>query len=198
MKFLRNTEKIHRFIVLALLITTLLLIHMVQVVSAVPGNEDPFVLKSYLDQETAKLNEEIRKLNDVIIELNVKADSLVKKNEALSAKLEEISAANRFEAVEVKAGSKVMLGASAEIVLRSGRAKAIAGTYGGLADVAAGVDLQTGDSITPNHLLLIARDDGRGIIAETDIWVLIKGKYTIDTGEPEKEIKEGVKAEASE
>ncbi|HHW30937.1 MAG TPA: hypothetical protein GXX20_04575 [Clostridiaceae bacterium] len=187
MKFIRNTDYIHKIIVLALFISTLLLIHMVQVVSAIPGEEDPLVLKSYLDQENAKLNEEIKRLNDIINELNVKADNLVKKNESLSAKLEELSSARQFEAIEVKAGSKVMLGASTEIVLRSGKATAIAGTYGGLADLAAGVDLQTGDNVTPNHLLLIARDDGRGIVAETDIWVLIKGKYTIETDEEKEE-----------
>jgi len=181
MRFLERTGKVHKITIIAFIVMVILLVHMVQIVSAVPEiDEDPLVLKSYVDAENFKLNEEIKRLNDIINELNVKADNLVVKSEGLAAKLEELSASREFEAIEVKAGSKIILGASAEIVLRSGKASAVAGTYGGLADLAAGLDLQTGDSVSPNHLLLIARDDGRGIVAETDIWVLIKGKYTIE------------------
>jgi predicted RNase H-like nuclease (RuvC/YqgF family) len=181
MKLIKDTKIVHKILALTFIVSVLLLAHMVQAENAIPGTEeDPAVAKSYVDAEISKINEHINALNDKINELNAKADSLVLKSEELTSKIEEMTAGEKFEPIEVMAGQKIMLGASAEIVLRSGKATAIAGTYGGLANVAAGVDLQTGDNITPNNLLLISRDDGRGIKAETDIWVIVKGRYTIE------------------
>lgn len=175
MKLIKKTSKIYKIIILVVIISTLLLIHMVQAANAVPGSEeDPVISKSFLDAEVAKLNDKIN-------ELNAKADNLVIRSDGLAARIEEgLSSGDIFEPIEIEAGKKIIAGGGTEIVLRSGKATAIAGTYGGVANLSAGVDLQTGADVTQNHLLLISRDDGRGLKAETGIWVLIKGKYTIE------------------
>ena len=84
-----------------------------------------------------------------------------------------------FEAVFVEAGKKLIGGAGAEMILRSGGALAIDNGTDGLSDVTGAKDLMGGFAVTKNHLLLIPRDDGRGISAATDIWVMVKGSYTI-------------------
>lgn len=85
-----------------------------------------------------------------------------------------------YEVVNVSKGKKVIFThESVEFILRSGEATAIASEQGGLADLTAGVDLSTGMSIKKNHLMLIPRDDGRGVTAKTDIWIMIKGTYEL-------------------
>ena len=86
--------------------------------------------------------------------------------------------ASKFEVVEVNAGQTVIFtDASVEFILRSGDATAIASENGGLADLTEGIDLTTGDFVKKNHLMLIPRNDNRGIVAKTDLWLMIKGTY---------------------
>lgn len=85
-----------------------------------------------------------------------------------------------FEPVSVGAGKKLIGGAGAEIILRTGEAKAISNGANGISDLTGGKDLTQGAYISKNHLLLVPRDDGRGISAVTEVWVMIKGSYTIE------------------
>ena len=85
---------------------------------------------------------------------------------------------SKFQVVKVKAGQTVIFtDASVEFILRSGDATAIASENGGLADLTEGNDLKTGDFVKKNHLMLIPKNDNRGIVAKTDLWVMIKGTY---------------------
>lgn len=84
-----------------------------------------------------------------------------------------------FVPVFVEAGKILIGGAGTELILRSGGALAVAEGEDGLSDVTEGKDLKATFAVTRNHLLLIPRDDGRGISAATDIWVMVKGTYTI-------------------
>ncbi len=73
-----------------------------------------------------------------------------------------------------------MLGKSGtEIILRSGEATAIDNGANGVSDITEGKDLMTGHSIGQNHLLLIPKDDGRGLQAITDLFVMIRGPYSV-------------------
>lgn len=85
-----------------------------------------------------------------------------------------------FEAINVKAGKKLIGGAGTELILRSGKAYAIDNGADGVSDVTGAKDLAGGVSVSKNHLLLVPRDDGRGINAETELWVMVKGPYTIE------------------
>ena len=84
-----------------------------------------------------------------------------------------------FEVVEVQAGAKLVGGAGTEMILRGGKAKAIDNGKDGVSDLTAGKDLKMGTTVALNHLLLIPKDDGRGISCTVQSWVMVKGTYTI-------------------
>ena len=118
-----------------------------------PGSaEDPIVTKSYVDEKIA---------------------------EALAGAGGTGGGGASFTPVNIGPGKKMIGGEGTEIILRSGKAKAVATGSDGLSDVTIGSDIKSGNSVSQNHLLLIPRDDGRGIEASSDIWVLVKGTYTI-------------------
>ena len=119
-----------------------------------PGSEnDPVVTKSYVDAQIAQIKS--------------------------SSSTSSTGASNTFKAVEVKAGQKLIGVEGTEIILRSGEAKAIDNGANGVSDLTGGKDLMMGYWVFPNHLLMTPRDDGRGISATTDIWVMVRGGYTL-------------------
>lgn len=119
-----------------------------------PGSSgDPVVTKSYVDSRVADLK------------------ALIGQNSGGNAA--------SYMPLQIASG-KTLLGAEgSEIILRSGEATGIDNGANGISDITAGKDLRTGDAVSLNHLILIPREDGRGIKATTEIWVLIKGSYQI-------------------
>jgi len=83
-----------------------------------------------------------------------------------------------FDALFIPAGSILVAEAGVEFILRSGQATAVTGPDG-MVDTTAGRDILNGETIPTNHLLLVPRSDGRGIIANTDVWIMIKGGYQV-------------------
>src|SRR5665647_1744742 len=81
--------------------------------------------------------------------------------------------------VKREAGQTLIGDEGTEIILRSGEATAIDNGANGVSDISAGKDLMTGNLVAVNHLLLIPRKDGRGIMVSTEAWVIIRGNYTI-------------------
>lgn len=84
-----------------------------------------------------------------------------------------------YSPISLTAGQKLIGGEGTEIILRSGEATAIDNGANGVSDLTIGTDLMTGSQVGANHLLLVPRNDGRGITALTDIWVMVRGSYTI-------------------
>lgn len=79
-------------------------------------------------------------------------------------------------------GTVVVGGASAEMILRTGSAKAyIPSTAGGgLSDLTSGSNIANGKKISANHLLLFPRNDGRGLqVLENNTYIMVKGDYLI-------------------
>ncbi len=83
-----------------------------------------------------------------------------------------------LQVVSLTAGQQLVADAGAEIILRAGKATAVASS-GGVADLTAGKDLKSGEVIVANHLLLIPRSDGRGLKAGTDLVLIIRGTFII-------------------
>jgi hypothetical protein len=81
--------------------------------------------------------------------------------------------------VEVAAGNRLIASSGTEMILRSGQATAIDSEMGGLSDVTAGKDIRQGEAVAKNHLLIVPRDDGRGLLASTDLIVLVRGDFSI-------------------
>ena len=89
------------------------------------------------------------------------------------------TASNSYVVVQVGAGQRLLGKSGTEIILRSGEATAIDNGANGVSDMTAGKDLMTGQSVGQNHLLLVPKDDGRGIQAITDLFVMVRGSYSI-------------------
>lgn len=170
MKLLRNFKKVHIIIALTVVLS-FFLINIVLAGTAEPGtDEDPVVSKSYVDDEIDKLNARIVELTAIV--------------DGLSKRLEE-QGSTKFEVVELKAGKRLIAGESTEIIVRAGQATAISGKNGdGLSDITTDDpkkgNLTTGQTIPLNHLLLVSRDDGRGLKAvSSKVYMLVKGIYEI-------------------
>lgn len=84
-----------------------------------------------------------------------------------------------FKVVNMKKGDVLTAQAGTELVLRMGKAQIFATEKGGVADLTAGVDLADGTLVPANHYLVVPVADGRGITAQNDVIVLIKGSYSI-------------------
>lgn len=128
--------------------------------SEVPGSsQDPLVTLSYVESRLEALQIEL--------ESQIATQSTQTTSSAV------------FEVVEVQAGEYVYFGESTEVILRAGIASTIASENGGLADLTTGVDLRMGDAVPENHHLLVARNDGRGMKIDSQVFLLIKGPYTV-------------------
>ncbi len=82
--------------------------------------------------------------------------------------------------VELSAGERLTASAGAEIILRGGTVRAVASAKGGLCDVTGGADLGQGEAVAANHLLLVPRADGRGVAADTEAILMIRGDYEVE------------------
>lgn len=89
------------------------------------------------------------------------------------------ASAATYKAISLEAGQTLLGKEGTELILRSGEATALDNGANGISDVTAGTDLWTGNAVAANHLLLIPREDGRGVKAKTIIWVMVRGGYTI-------------------
>ncbi len=119
-----------------------------------PGSsQDPVVTKSYVDSKLAELK------------------TLIGQGTGGNG--------SSYAPLQIIAGKTLLGGEGTEIILRSGEATAIDNGANGISDITAGKDIRTGEPIVQNHLLLIPREDGRGLKATTEIWVLIRGSYQL-------------------
>lgn len=165
-----------------------------------PGSDsDPLVTKSYVDERFDELEALVGSggstgtgatggsANSAVVDqLRTDVGDLthfiidaLTEQESLKARLAAIESG--FVVVEVPAGKTVTLSGGAELVLRSGKATTLAGTYGGLADITAGKDLLAGSEVPAQHMLLSSRSDGRGIkTRETTAYLLIRGGYAVN------------------
>lgn len=120
------------------------------------------------DTSLAGLQKDLTTVSNKVAEVSNNLDRL-------SEKVDKVSS---FQKVFVEKGKTVILAGGSELVLRSGAATAIASNDGGLTDV-TGTDLITGNAVPKNHLILVPVDDGRGIKTVTDVWLIIKGSYSV-------------------
>jgi hypothetical protein len=127
-----------------------------------PGSgDDPIVTKSYVDSKIAELT-----------------------GGTMPPSGGQPSGSTGYTVLQLKAGQSVKASTAAglELIVRSGNVSAIQGTQGGLSDVTTGTDLTNGAAIALNHLLVLARNDGRGIkinASGVDAYVMVRGAYTL-------------------
>lgn len=132
--------------------------------TAEPGSSsDPVVTKSYVDQ----------RIDDVMGVLNYSAGASTNTGTVNS----QSSSAN-FSPVSVNLGNSIIGGEGCEMILRSGRGFAVAATDG-ISNVTTGKDIKNNGEIPANNLLIIPRNDGRGVRVVESAWFLVKGSYCI-------------------
>lgn len=131
-------------------------------VFAAPGSEDdPLVSLSYLEDRIEQLEYSIEEKLDKITDNEKDTES------------------NDLEIVEISAGESIICKDGTEIILRGGKARVIAAELGGLSDITAGEDLKMDEQVPPNHLIIVPRDDERGVHATEDAIFMIRGEYEI-------------------
>ncbi|WHH58099.1 hypothetical protein [Petroclostridium sp. X23] len=169
-KELSNSKKI----VLFILIVSLVMVGFQIVYGAVaePGSqEDPIITQSYLEEIVVPQIQE--SINAKLTALTQKVDQ-IKQGEP-----QQSASGDKYTVVSVAQGQKLIGAAGTEVILRMGKATIIATAKGGVADVTQGIDLPNGTAMPANHLLIIPVDDGRGLAAQQDLLVMVKGAYTL-------------------
>jgi len=129
--------------------------------ASAPGSvDDPLVTKSYVD---ARINE--------ILQSNPSGGTSM-----------------AYAVVQLQPGDALLAKSSLELILRSpGTVLPILNAYGeGLSDLTGGRDWRTTTALPRDHLLVVPRPDGRGIVASptngSAVYVMVRGAYEIRQG----------------
>jgi len=145
-----------------------------------PGSEgDPLVTLSFVERRLEQLKYYVDQKIDSL-DFSAKFQEIESKIKELGSKTGSSQGSiGKFEVVFVEKGKSVYFAESTEFILRAGQATAIQGRDGGLSDVTAGKDLKTGDVVPLNHLIIVPKNDGRGIAVLYDSYLMIRGAYSI-------------------
>lgn len=81
----------------------------------------------------------------------------------------------QWKVAELNTGQVLRGRAGSELILRRGQAAVVDPTGNGVIDLTAGVDIFARGEVPANHLLVIPREDGRGIKAESPVVVMYRG-----------------------
>ena len=156
-----------------------------------PGSQgDPLVTLSYVEKRIEEVKSGINeKINNLVskTENNTKSISdLELSNTNLSNELNDLKTKENsntsgatFEVVVLENGQTLIGKGGTEIILRAGSAKAITTGTDGLSDVTNDNDIKKDEEIPKNHLLIIPRDDGRGLYVSSKTYLMIRGDYEI-------------------
>ena len=155
-------------------------------INATPGGvEDPLVSRSYVERRFNELVALIEAsgtnagatTGTIVDTTPINTQAVV--NQVLADMASFFGTNATFEPINIPAGQTLIAGEGTEIILRSGQAAAHVPGVDGIVNATIGRDLQNGEDIYTNNLLIIPREDGRGVFAHTDIWLLIRGEFTI-------------------
>ncbi len=106
-------------------------------------------------------------------------DPLISKSYVDTNIIPYVNQVSSFSVVNLKAGQLLIGNAGCEIILRMGNATVLATEKGGLCDVTVGGDWPDGSIVPANHNLIVPVSDGRGVKADTDIILMVKGTYSL-------------------
>ena len=169
--------------------------------SAYEGSDLP-VSESYVLRAIGALEERVYQKIDTMIEaINARIDAIGQtvttttpppapaETEAVPVETEAVPAETEapansampitdYDVVYLTKGQTIV--GSSEFILRSGSAISTCPGINGITDITDGVDLTDGMEIPWNHLLLVPRDDGRGItVTSVEAYIMARGQYTV-------------------
>ncbi|MBN1623703.1 MAG: hypothetical protein JXN10_01320 [Clostridia bacterium] len=111
-------------------------------------------------------------------QLETDLDSARKRIDFMDNTVRNLSEGTSYQVVKVDPGIRILASDTGEVILRSGTARVIGNEFNeGLSDLTAGSELKDGAVVPKDHLILIPRGDGRGIITETVCYIIYKGLY---------------------
>lgn len=152
-----------------LIFAVILSLALTTVIFAAPGDSnDPIVVLSYLNDRINSLIKDFS-LGDIKV-MKEQVDKLSKGGS---------TGTQALEIVEIRNGERLIAGAGTELILRGGKATVIGSELGGLSNITQGKDLVTGMEAVPNNLMIVPRDDGRGVYADTYAIFMVRGTYQI-------------------
>lgn len=152
------------------------------------SKDDPLVTLSFVEENFVPQDELENYMTKDDLEGYVSMDKL--EDYVLKEDLEDLdhitATPSKFTVVNLEPGQFLEGKEGTEIILRAGNASVVGRTFdddtvNGLANVTTGKDLNSG-SVPMNHLLLVPRADGRGVMAESyhsDVIFMVKGDYEI-------------------
>lgn len=150
-------------------------------VHAYDGTSDPVISLSYLKQYIQTMvNPQMNTMQTRIDALEAELESL--RNANTSADPSDV-ALEQYTVLHVMQGTVVNASAACDIMLRAGEAEAVVpeSAQGNLSDYTAGSEIENGQAIPLNHMILIARGDGRGVrVLSSEAYIMIRGEYSID------------------
>ncbi len=133
------------------------------------STSDPLVTKSYVDA----------KINDLIALINTSGTGNGSDNSNTNTGTTANSDA-QYKVVAVPKGSSILGGEGTELILRSGKATVVSTTSNGLVNMTTGVDALSGTDVPKNNLMIVPRQDGRGLKITADgANVMVRGHYEI-------------------
>lgn len=145
-----------------------------------PGSSnDPLVTKSYVDSKIAELANGGSSASMDKLESKIEAQAQI--IEVLTQEMNGLKQQKNssYEVVSVPAGKSITGAQGTEIIVRSGSGQVLASAGGGLQDMTEGTDLLAGSDVPRYHLVIVPREDGRGIYAAKDLIVMVRGGYNI-------------------
>jgi len=81
----------------------------------------------------------------------------------------------QWKVVELEKGQVLKGQAGTELIVRRGQALVVDPVGNGIPDLTSGTDISAGSSVPVNHLLLIPREDGRGIRTTSPVVAMYRG-----------------------
>ena len=155
------------------------------VVAAATGgygsSSDPLITLSYItDVFMPEMDETINGAVEAkTTEISSALDTTVAELESKYNEASEASAASTYTVISMASGQKLIGVKGCEVMLRIGSAYCTAPASPGLIDTSTTGILENGEYLIKNHMYMITID-GRGIQADGDIMIIVRGDYTIE------------------
>ena len=150
--------------------------------AAYDSSENPLITLSYLtDIFKTELMEEI---DERLESMEARLNALNNDNSMYEEPEVQQPVSAVYEVVELGLGDALYAVSACDIMLRAGQATCIApDPTQGISNYTVGAEIYNGEYLTKNHMCLIPRRDGRGVLAQSEsVFFMVKGDYTIVEG----------------
>ena len=145
------------------------------------SSSDPLITLSYItDTFMPEMDKTISStVEDKTSELSAKLDATIEELESKYNEASKASAASTYTVISMSSGQKLIGVKGCEVMLRIGKAYCTAPASPGLIDTSTAGILENGGYLVKNHMYMITID-GRGIKADGDIMIIVRGDYTVE------------------